>query len=128
MCNSSMVTSRGVPKVVRVEKNRNSWSSRRSTVVISGVGTAQAAGVKGLPATSQFLNDFTPFLAALDPALANLNPILGYVGAYQQDILAVITNITATTQPFVADDPFTRRRHSARTKKFPNLIRLPQYC
>ena len=82
--------------------------------LMSGVGAAQAAGEKGLPATQQFLGDLTPFFGALDPALSNLNPILGYVGSNQQDVLALVSNIAATTQFFVADDQFNRRLRSAR--------------
>ena len=69
-----------------------------------GVGSTQAAGQKGLPATQEFLTDFTPFLGALDPALSNLNPILGYIGAYQNDVLSTVTNITAATQAQVFTD------------------------
>ena len=81
-----------------------------------GVDSAQRAGEKGLPATSQFLGDLTPFFGALDPALANLNPILGYAGAYQSDLLGLVANITAATQAFdVFDDKFgVRRQHTAR--------------
>ena len=95
--------------------------------LITGVGTAQAAGVKGLPATSRFLNDLTPFLGALDPALANLNPLLGYVGAYQQDLLATIANITAATQPSIADDQFHRNLHNARALAVINYDALTSY-
>lgn len=95
--------------------------------LISGVGTAQTAGVKGLPATSQFLDDLTPFLSALDPALANLNPILGYVGAYQQDLVGLVANLTATTNPFVADDQFNRRLHSARAMPVLSYDALTSY-
>ena len=81
--------------------------------LVTGVGTAEAAGVRGLPATSRFLNDLTPFLGALDPALANLNPVLQYIGAYPNELTSFFANSVASTQ--ATNDAGGIKRHGLRT-------------
>src|SRR4051795_4323123 len=49
---------------------------------------------KGLPATSQFLNELRPLLDATDPFLRNLNPILKWIGLYKHEITAFFSNDT----------------------------------
>jgi virulence factor Mce-like protein len=53
---------------------------------------------KGLPATSQFLDDLRPLLDATDPFLRNLNPMLQWIGLYKHEITAFFANDVASTQ------------------------------
>lgn len=52
----------------------------------------------GLPATNQFLDLAKPALAQLDPFLANLNPVLQFVGEYQRELTGFAGNVTAASQ------------------------------
>lgn len=52
----------------------------------------------GLPATDQFLDLARPTLAQLDPFLANLNPVLEFVGKYQRELTAFAANDAAAAQ------------------------------
>lgn len=56
------------------------------------------ASEKGLPAADAFLDDFAPFVGALDPALTQLNPVLQHLGAYRSELTAFFANIAASTQ------------------------------
>jgi phospholipid/cholesterol/gamma-HCH transport system substrate-binding protein len=49
------------------------------------------ASQKGLPATASFLGGLRPVLDALDPFLANLNPVIRYLGFYKTEITNFIT-------------------------------------
>ena len=49
------------------------------------------AAQKGFPATSQFLSGARPVLNALDPFLANLNPVIKYLGFYRSEITGFLT-------------------------------------
>jgi virulence factor Mce-like protein len=53
---------------------------------------------KGLPATSDFLNELRPLLDATDPFLRNLNPMLNWIGLYKHEITAFFANDVAATQ------------------------------
>jgi phospholipid/cholesterol/gamma-HCH transport system substrate-binding protein len=53
---------------------------------------------KGLPATSQFLNELRPLLDATDPFLRNLNPMLKWIGMYKHEITSFFSNDVAATQ------------------------------
>ncbi len=59
---------------------------------------AITASVKGLPAASAFLDDFAPFVGALDPPLTQLNPLLQHLGAYRSELTSFFANISAATQ------------------------------
>jgi len=52
----------------------------------------------GLPATNEFLKLAQPTLAQLDPFLANLNPVLEFVGKYQRELTAFAANDAAAAQ------------------------------
>jgi phospholipid/cholesterol/gamma-HCH transport system substrate-binding protein len=54
--------------------------------------------IKGLPATSQFLDELRPLLDATDPFLRNLNPMLKWIGLYKHEITAFFSNDVAATQ------------------------------
>ncbi len=71
--------------------------------LLTGVDSAQRAGVKGLPAVNSFLADLTPFLGALSPTLSQLNPFLQYVGAYRSDLTSFFANSVASTNATVPD-------------------------
>jgi virulence factor Mce-like protein len=65
---------------------------------ILDLGPATDASVDGLPAADEFLEDFAPFIGALDPALTQLNPLLQYLNAYQDELPAFFANIATSTQ------------------------------
>lgn len=52
----------------------------------------------GLPATDQFLDLAKPAISQLDPFLANLNPVLQFVGEYQRELVAFAANDAAASQ------------------------------
>lgn len=58
----------------------------------------------GLPATNEFLDLAKPALAQLDPFLANLNPVLEFVGMYQRELTAFAGNTSAASQGQFNDD------------------------
>ncbi len=66
--------------------------------LMQGLGPMQTASVKGLPAVDSFLKDATPFFAALDPALTQLNPLFQFLGAYPGELTAFFANVTAASQ------------------------------
>ena len=53
---------------------------------------------KGLPATSEFLDQLRPLLDATDPFLRNLNPMIQWIGLYKHEITAFLGNVVASTQ------------------------------
>ncbi len=53
---------------------------------------------RGLPATSQVLDNTRPLLRRIDPWLRNLTPILDYLGLYRREIAAFLANDAAATQ------------------------------
>ena len=53
---------------------------------------------KGLPATSDFLNELRPLLDQTDPLLRNLNPMLKWIGLYKHELTAFFSNDVAATQ------------------------------
>lgn len=60
----------------------------------------------GLPATNEFLDLAQPTIAQLDPFLANLNPVLEFVGMYQRELTAFAANDAAATQAqFTTNSP-----------------------
>jgi ABC-type transporter Mla subunit MlaD len=59
---------------------------------------------KGLPATSEALNNTRPFLGRLDTFLRQFTPIIDYLGLYKREIAAFFANDTAATQ---ATEPVT---------------------
>jgi phospholipid/cholesterol/gamma-HCH transport system substrate-binding protein len=56
------------------------------------------ASVKGLPATTNFLDELHPVLAEVDQPLRQLNPLLTYVGGYKKELNSFFANVTASTQ------------------------------
>jgi phospholipid/cholesterol/gamma-HCH transport system substrate-binding protein len=61
-----------------------------------------AASKKGLPATTEFLDQLHPLLASFDGPLRQLNPILDGAGLYKNEIAAFFANTTAATQATAA--------------------------
>jgi phospholipid/cholesterol/gamma-HCH transport system substrate-binding protein len=64
----------------------------------NGQGRVQQSAVKGLPASSRFLDDTRNLLVQLDPFLRSFNPFLQYLGQYKREIAALFANDTATLQ------------------------------
>jgi virulence factor Mce-like protein len=56
------------------------------------------ASEKGLPAVQSFLDQLAPFLGELDAPLAQLNPILSFIGEYPNELTAFFANVVAATQ------------------------------
>jgi len=56
------------------------------------------ASEKGLPAVQSFVDQLAPFLGEFDAPLAQLNPILSFVGEYPREINAFFANVVAATQ------------------------------
>jgi virulence factor Mce-like protein len=54
---------------------------------------------RGLPATSEALNNTRPFLGRLDTFLREFTPIIDYLGLYKREIAAFFANDAAVTQP-----------------------------
>jgi phospholipid/cholesterol/gamma-HCH transport system substrate-binding protein len=65
--------------------------------LMEALGPAQNASVKGLPAVNTFLKEAAPFFGALSPALAQLNPLVQYLGAYPGELTSFFANVTAAT-------------------------------
>ncbi|CAB4936012.1 unannotated protein [freshwater metagenome] len=65
--------------------------------LMRGLGSAQDASVKGLPAVDTFLTDATPFVQDLTPALTQLNPLAQFIGAYPSELTAFFANTVAST-------------------------------
>lgn len=60
----------------------------------------------GLPATNEFLDLARPTIAQLDPFLAELNPVLEFVGLYKRELTAFAANDAAASQgQFTTDSP-----------------------
>jgi phospholipid/cholesterol/gamma-HCH transport system substrate-binding protein len=86
-----------------------------------------AASRRGLPALERFLDDLHPVLAALDSPLAQLNPILGFVGAYRDEAAAFLANTTAATEATDVGPGGAGRLHYLRSTAPLNPEALAQY-
>ncbi len=69
--------------------------------LLDGLGSAQSAGENGLPAADDFLGSLTGFTQALPSPLTQLNPFLGYVGSFKDDLISLVANSAAATNAFV---------------------------
>jgi phospholipid/cholesterol/gamma-HCH transport system substrate-binding protein len=58
----------------------------------------EAASQRGLPALTRVVDMARPLTASFGPALDQLAPALGYLGAYRSDLISFIVNATAATQ------------------------------
>jgi phospholipid/cholesterol/gamma-HCH transport system substrate-binding protein len=56
------------------------------------------ASERGLPAITRFNDELHPLLGETDEPLRQLNPILGFVGAYPKELTAFFANVAASTQ------------------------------
>jgi phospholipid/cholesterol/gamma-HCH transport system substrate-binding protein len=54
-------------------------------------GTLSHASKKGLPAAADVLHGLRPVVDALDPFLANLNPVIAYLRAYRTEVTNFLT-------------------------------------
>ena len=63
-----------------------------------GLNRVIPASVKGLPASSRFLDDTRNLFAQLDPFLRNFNPFFEYLAMFKREIAAMLANDTAVTQ------------------------------
>ncbi|WCB95922.1 hypothetical protein DSM104299_04674 [Baekduia alba] len=85
------------------------------------------ASKKGLPATTEFLDQLHPLLANFDAPLKQLNPILDGANLYKSELTAFFANSTAATQATTpvagSDEPV----HYLRTSNPLNPEMLAQY-
>jgi phospholipid/cholesterol/gamma-HCH transport system substrate-binding protein len=86
-----------------------------------------AASKKGLPATTEFLDELHPLLANFDGPLKQLNPILDGAGLYKNEIAAFFANSTAATQATAATQGSGVAAHYLRTSNPLNPEILAQY-
>ena len=63
-----------------------------------GLNRVIPASVKGLPASSRFLDDTRDLFVQLDPFLRNFNPFFGYLAMFKREIAGMLANDTAVTQ------------------------------
>ena len=63
-----------------------------------GLNRVIPASVKGLPASSRFLDDTRDLFVQLDPVLRNFNPFFEYLALFKREIAAMLANDTAVTQ------------------------------
>jgi len=63
-----------------------------------GLNRVIPASVKGLPASSRFLDDTRNLFVQLDPFLRNFNPFFEYLAMFKREIAAMLANDTAVTQ------------------------------
>jgi ABC-type transporter Mla subunit MlaD len=56
------------------------------------------ASQRGLPALERFNDELHPLLGETDEPLRELNPILGFVGAYPRELTAFFANVVGSTQ------------------------------
>ena len=82
---------------------------------------------KGLPATSEFLDQLRPLLDATDPFLRNLNPIIQYLGLYKHEITGFFANDVAATQASQAGADGKSQLHYLRTSNPLNPENLAIY-
>ena len=69
-----------------------------STQFFIGLNRVIPASVKGLPASSRFLDDTRNLFVQLDPVLRNFNPFFEYLALFKREIAAMLANDTAVTQ------------------------------
>ena len=86
-----------------------------------------AASKKGLPATTEFLDQLHPLLANFDAPLRQLNPILDGAGLYKNEIAAFFANTTAATQATGTSFGGGEPAHYLRTSNPLNPEMLAQY-
>jgi phospholipid/cholesterol/gamma-HCH transport system substrate-binding protein len=85
------------------------------------------ASKKGLPATTEFLDQLHPLLANFDAPLKQLNPILDGAGLYTNEINAFFANATAATQATTPVAGAAEPVHYLRTTNPLNPEMLAQY-
>jgi phospholipid/cholesterol/gamma-HCH transport system substrate-binding protein len=66
--------------------------------LLVSLGPLNRVARRGLPATERFLDEIEPLLGRLDGFLADVNPILDYLGLYKREIAAFFANDAAATQ------------------------------
>jgi phospholipid/cholesterol/gamma-HCH transport system substrate-binding protein len=85
------------------------------------------ASKKGLPATTEFLDQLHPLLANFDGPLRQLNPILDGAGLYKNELTAFFANTAAATQATAASFGGGEPAHYLRTSNPLNPEMLAQY-
>jgi len=66
--------------------------------LLAGVDKTAAAARTGLPAATDVVNATRPVFQILDPALAQLVPVVQYLGLFKQDLVTSFANLSAATE------------------------------
>jgi ABC-type transporter Mla subunit MlaD len=85
------------------------------------------ASKQGLPATTEFLDQLHPLLAAFDGPLKQLNPVLDGAGLYKSELAAFFANAAAATQATAAVAGSNEPAHYLRTSNPLNPEMLAQH-
>ena len=81
------------------DARRTSTSCRPTcAALLRNFGPLVRVSKKGLPATSEALDNTRPFLGRLDTFLREFTPIIDYLGLYKREIAAFFANDAAVTQ------------------------------
>ena len=73
--------------------------------LLEGLGPLVRVSKRGLPATSEALDNTRPFLGRLDTFLREFTPIIDYLGLYKREIAAFFANDSAVTQAKESSEP-----------------------
>jgi hypothetical protein len=66
--------------------------------LFAGLGRTAVAAKTGLPAATSVVEATQPVFDILDPALAQLVPVVQYLGLFKQDLVTSFANLAAATQ------------------------------
>jgi phospholipid/cholesterol/gamma-HCH transport system substrate-binding protein len=95
--------------------------------LFTDLGPLVDASKRGLPATTEFLDELHPLLAAFDGPLSQLNPILDGAGLYKSELAAFFANSAAATQATTPVAGSSEPAHYLRTSNPLNPEMLAQY-
>jgi hypothetical protein len=73
--------------------------------LFGGLRPLISASKRGLPATAHFLNGLRPVLSALDPFLANVNPVVRFLKTYRSEVTNFLIGPATTMGGAVPNQP-----------------------
>jgi phospholipid/cholesterol/gamma-HCH transport system substrate-binding protein len=77
----------------------------QARAVLADVDSLASAARAGLPAATAVVNAARPVFEVLDPGLAQLIPVVDYLGLYKHDLITSFANLAAATEAAVPDQP-----------------------
>jgi ABC-type transporter Mla subunit MlaD len=96
--------------------------------LFTDLGPLVDAAKRGLPSARDFIGGLRPVLDAMDPFLANLNPVVSYLGFYEGELGHFLENPPAAlsgTLPAIAGQPAPR--HALRQLSYTSAESLSVY-